>query len=292
MKFDIYYSDKLNREAITEKLASMEKNYPEIIKNWSAKPGFQFLDLEEYIAADIVEAAIRCRQYAIVVPVGYRTPAVSVEVAEKIAKNEIDRIVSQAPFKEIVFQHLRFSGEEAMWWKFVAPSEELQNKGVIPGALFIRVDKLDGRIISSTEAVNLFFEEYHFDTALTTSPENLAQDWQQRYGLTHRTDYFDNNREVLYGSAVMIAALKHPYPKLVEKKFQINPSLQIRFRLIPHQRGHEHSRKLVSEIITDLISRDNSDFVFTLAAGDLKALARRDAGVIYIDDSIKDWFYS
>lgn len=121
------------------------------------RPGFLRLDLAP-AEADALLAALRgegARGSA--VRSRYREgSALPMEQAWEIADRALDmRVQRDAP--AVRFDDTRFVREEALWWVFCRPSPQLIDQGVVPGALFAAVDKLDGHLWSD-EAQSAFFE--------------------------------------------------------------------------------------------------------------------------------------
>lgn len=77
---------------------------------------------------------------------------VTVTQAQEIAERELRRVIadstklSQYEFGEIYLWH-----EESQFWTFGAGSEQLMDEGWAPGAIFVSVDKANGRIWSQEE---------------------------------------------------------------------------------------------------------------------------------------------
>jgi hypothetical protein len=72
--------------------------------------------------------------------------------AQAIAEREIRQVIADSPqlsryeFGEIYLWH-----EEPPFWTFGAGSEKLMDEGWAPGAIFVSVDKVNGRIWSKEE---------------------------------------------------------------------------------------------------------------------------------------------
>jgi hypothetical protein len=79
---------------------------------------------------------------AYVVPAHYRVPAVTPEQARERAEEIRERHVARgrrlAP--------LTGPDDGLLWWEFAAADPDAQARGVIPGAVEVAVDKLDGSI--------------------------------------------------------------------------------------------------------------------------------------------------
>jgi hypothetical protein len=73
------------------------------------------------------------------------------EQAQKIASYEIERLISEPPLSEYKFGEMWFKREEEPFWVFAAASQELQDEGYVPGAIYVLVDKSDGHFWSDEE---------------------------------------------------------------------------------------------------------------------------------------------
>jgi hypothetical protein len=73
------------------------------------------------------------------------------EQAKEIAAREIERLTSEPPLRDYVFGEMWFKREEEPFWVFASASQELQDEGYVPGAVYVLVDKLDGHIWSGEE---------------------------------------------------------------------------------------------------------------------------------------------
>ena len=81
------------------------------------------------------------------------------------AEGEFQKIrLQEKKLAEVSFYPLRFKYETESFWVFSAASPELQERGIVPGAIFFTIDKKDGHCWSNTE-----IEEYNL--AKVVAPE-------------------------------------------------------------------------------------------------------------------------
>jgi len=98
---------------------------------------------------------------AIILPSCYREPRLTVEQAFAIARRNIEqRITHDKRLSRYAFSPVeripRF--EHPTCWTFGAPSQQLQDEGFIPGVLFTSIDKWDGHVHQTREALELVEE--------------------------------------------------------------------------------------------------------------------------------------
>lgn len=117
--------------------------------------GFLGLDLAEHVAHGLLERLQRAHARGFVAPAAYRTPAVSREEAFPLGKQYIDRVIASR-FPTVTFAPVAYLRESARWWTFFAGSPQLQSEGLIPGAVFASIDKLDGHVWTPEEMEHLF----------------------------------------------------------------------------------------------------------------------------------------
>jgi hypothetical protein len=90
------------------------------------------------------------------------------EQAKEIAAREIERLTSEPPLRDYEFGQMWFKREEEPFWVFAAASQELQDNGYVPGAVYVLVDKLDGHIWSDEEQER-YYESLVADAQLIDS---------------------------------------------------------------------------------------------------------------------------
>ncbi len=96
---------------------------------------------------------------------------ITFEVAQKIAQVEAARRRAIPRLAHYEFGPVVLESEGPGYWKFVCASEQMQDEGYIPGAIFLRVDKRDGHLWSELE-----IERYYEALAapLQSEPQALA----------------------------------------------------------------------------------------------------------------------
>lgn len=87
-------------------------------------------------------------------------------MARQIAQEEALRRQHTPRLSRYEFGPIVFDSENDLSWLFVSASEQLQNEGCIPGALFVRIDKRDGHIWSDEET-----EQYYTARAARAQTE-------------------------------------------------------------------------------------------------------------------------
>jgi hypothetical protein len=77
--------------------------------------------------------------------------------AEIIAVKQIKKIVeTSSRLRKYKFEDAGFLRENEFTWTFSAPSLELQNEGIVPGAISVSVDKKDGHIWTTEEQAEFY----------------------------------------------------------------------------------------------------------------------------------------
>jgi hypothetical protein len=77
--------------------------------------------------------------------------------AQEIAEQEIRRIVAASPkLSRYEFGAMYLRRDEQPFWTFGAASEQLMDEGVAPGAIFVSIDKKNGRIWNEEEITNYY----------------------------------------------------------------------------------------------------------------------------------------
>ncbi|MCI0488778.1 MAG: hypothetical protein L0229_19480 [Blastocatellia bacterium] len=92
------------------------------------------------------------------------------EVARQIAQEEALRRKLSPRLAKYEFEPVVLDSENEVSWLFVSASEQLQDEGCIPGAIFVRVDKRDGHIWSEREV-----EQYYESLAARLRSDNHAR---------------------------------------------------------------------------------------------------------------------
>lgn len=116
----------------------------------SACPGFLGFNLAHERAIALLKYLeySEARESGMLVPAKYRNPDawISLDEAERLANIEMEPLrlkYSDAKLGRLVREP---SHDHPLWFGFAAPSEVWISKGLIPGALFVYVDRLDGHI--------------------------------------------------------------------------------------------------------------------------------------------------
>jgi len=76
---------------------------------------------------------------------------ITFEVAQQVAQQEARRRQHLPRLAKYEFGPVVLDSENEVSWLFVSASEQLQDEGCIPGAIFVRVDKRDGHVWSESE---------------------------------------------------------------------------------------------------------------------------------------------
>jgi hypothetical protein len=118
-------------------------------------PGFIGLCLSRERATRVFDRLKSVGGRGYVIPSIYREPKISGERAQSIAELALQ---SYQESHEVNFAPVRLMSSDPMWWKFAAVSEELIQKGIVPGTLYICVDKIDGHVWQTQE-----FDEFFGD---------------------------------------------------------------------------------------------------------------------------------
>jgi hypothetical protein len=114
------------------------------------RPGFLGLDLSMAEAQALLDACRQVGARGSVVAARYRAEAaLRMEDAMDVADTELDRAQRHHP--GVAFEPTRFVREEALWWVFCRPSQQLIDAGFVPGALYAAVDKQDGHLWSADD---------------------------------------------------------------------------------------------------------------------------------------------
>jgi len=116
-----------------------------IAKSSEYSPGFLGLDLDKAVAISLLHRLKTGKARGMFVLSDYRTPKYTVEDVFNIAKNYIIKYKAQH-YPKYTLGETQFLREHAMWWTFSANVLELVKQGMVPGAIFANVDKLDGHV--------------------------------------------------------------------------------------------------------------------------------------------------
>lgn len=253
--------------------------------------GFMGLNLPADLAAEILERIEIAGGHGLVIPIAYRQPKVTMEMAYPIAEQEIVRKQSLL-FPNYKFEATKFSREDVMWWDFRALSPELIKTGHIPGGVIARVDKLDGHIWTAAEQIHMYAEEYYFESATTLEPMEALKLAKVQFGLEWSTDYKHDNKTCLKGSALVIGAAKSPSPTFIQKKYGFRPTVHMWFRLNRYKKGYEAAEPLIMQVVQLVLQHDPGDAVLLFDEGNLSTLLQRISGQLNIDAKLSKWIGS
>ena len=79
--------------------------------------------------------------------------------AQNIAAEELRRVIADSVrLARYDFDELFLRREEPLFWTFGMASPQLMDAGFAPGAIFVSVDRLDGRVWSDDE-VTRYYEQ-------------------------------------------------------------------------------------------------------------------------------------
>jgi len=116
-------------------------------------PGFLSLNIPEELARKLVRRLLTARAQAGIIPVRYRDrePIYTVEMAYPIAEKALKEL--QAKYPDITFGPIKFSPHHSgrVTLGFLSAGKEWVESGLIPGALIVAVDRLDGHIWSEED---------------------------------------------------------------------------------------------------------------------------------------------
>ena len=92
----------------------------------------------------------------VILPIKYRNekPKISLEDARKIAEDALPKVLARFP--DVNFEPMSCNGEEFIWYVFYCSAPQWQDEGIIPGAVFINVDRWDVHIWTYQELDELY----------------------------------------------------------------------------------------------------------------------------------------
>lgn len=162
MKCDVYLTSGCRK---IPDLSDLGQKYPILLETdfqaylLERSPKFLGLDMLEEDAV-VLWRRLECAQgRGLYLPSSYRTPRISREEAFQIAERWIVQRQAER-WPNIAFDPLQFCSEDAMWWTFCSGSEAWRQQGLLPGALYALIDKLDGHLwqAQETEALGIKLE--------------------------------------------------------------------------------------------------------------------------------------
>jgi hypothetical protein len=122
------------------------------------EPGFLGLELPLETARPLIKLLKYSETRALgrIVPSKYRQQPATLtrETAYPLAEQTLKQ--EQLNYPTTSFGPIVFDSEDLMWFEFCTVSEEWIAQGMIPGALIVCVDKLDGHIWQDEEFEHLF----------------------------------------------------------------------------------------------------------------------------------------
>lgn len=294
--YDIYLSSEYhtlpNLSVLTEKApVYLQATWYKLTQILAQKlvPGFMKLNLPADLAAELLECIEIAGGHGLVVPIGYRQPKVTVEMAYAIAEQEIAR--KQALHPNYKFEPTKFFGAGVMWWEFGAISNELGRAGHIPNAIRASVDKLDGHTWTSAEQLHhLYGEEYYLESATSLEPMEVLKLVSAQLGLEWSTDHKHNNKPCLKGPALVVGAVKNPsLAKYIHKKYGFRPTIHMWFRMNRYKKGYEAARPLMMRIVELVLKHDPADAVLVFDDSSIVNVLQRISGQLIIDEKWSSW---
>lgn len=247
------------------------------------EPGFLGLELPAHTAAEILELLNEVGASGLVVPVPYRQPEVSREMARPIAEEAIAQNQREL-CPGYTFEPVQFLGEGAMWWDFGAISEDLAREGYAPGRIDARVDKLDGHLWSQKERATLYREEYYLEMATTREPMQILKLLSELLGFEWSVNDKKTEKELPQpcfkaSPALAIAAVKETLPPILQDRLiGIRATVRVWFRIKPYKKGYESAGELLRRATHALLDSDPGDAVLLFDAGSLVKVFERIAG--------------
>lgn len=291
--YDLHLSTSKHRtlpdlsELIGEVPTYLRPSWDNLIQTLDRKlvPGFMGLNCKSDLAAELLECIERAGGHGLVVPIGYLQPKITVEMAYPFAEQEVARRHA-LHLPNYKLEPTRFFGEHTMWWDFRANCPELIERDMIPGCVIVCVDKLDGRIWTSTDISHyLGGEEYLLESATILKPvdalELAAAQFGLEWGIDHKHDY----KPCLKGLALVVGAVKTPSQNFIEGKFGLRPNISMWFRLNRHKKGYEAAKPLMMRIVTLLLEHDPADAILLFDdENGIVTVLKRISGQLIIDE--------
>lgn len=296
--FDIHlslskYRRLPNLSGLTEKVPDyLQPNWDNLNQTLAQKlvPGFMGLNLPVDLAAELLECLERSGGHGLVVPIGYRQPKVTMEMAYPIAHEEIAHR-QELRFPNYKFEPTKFFREGVMWWEFGSGSEELTQKtGIIPGVIRAFVDKLDGHIWTSAEQTHHWYgEEYYLESATSLEPIEVLKLAAAQLGLEWSTDHKRDNKPCLKGPALVVGAVKSPSQNYIEKKYGFRPTVEMWFRLNRYKQGYEAAGPLMMRVVALVLEHDPVDALLVFDDSKIVTVLKRTSGQLIIDQRWSSW---
>ena len=254
----------------------------------NSQPGFLGLDLSANLAAELLERLNLAGGNGFVILSAYREPKVTIEMAYPLAENAIIQ-KQKNHFPNFEFESVKFFSEGAMWWEFGADSEEMIEQGHIPGGIRLRIDKLDGHVWTLEEEASLYGEKYYLESATIIEPKEILNIFDDELDLKWISNYTNERKLCLKEKALIISAMKHGFPILVQKIYGFRPNVHIEFRIVPYQKGYESAHLLMLKSVMKLLRRDRSDAVLVFDAGNPVTVLQQSSGKLTLDTHWNRW---
>lgn len=123
--------------------------------------GFLGLDLSSDSAKELWREFKKYDARSIIVPSEYRSPKLNLEQASLFAKTYYEKEL--LPQEKNTLGDLTFVREDVMWYIFRVYSKILAERGIIPAAYFINIDKIDGHVCKNVaEAMHITLETWFY----------------------------------------------------------------------------------------------------------------------------------
>jgi hypothetical protein len=123
-------------------------------------PGFLELSLEKEVVLQLARALKSSGKLGLYLLEGYRTPTISEAFALEVGERERAKLIAESP--ELTFYPPRVNPRKLIWWEVTIGCKEWSDAGVLPGAIILWVDKLDGHVWDDQE-----MDEFLRDQPLT-----------------------------------------------------------------------------------------------------------------------------
>lgn len=254
------------------------------------KSGFIGLNLPANTAASLLEHLKKAGSSGVVVPLAYRQPKITIEMAYAIAFQALAEQKQATGFSRHDYEPLSFCKEGVMWWEFKSNSEKLIQQGYIPGRVCIRVDKLDGHVWTWEEEQRyLYGEEYYLESATTQKPMQVLHFLSEQLGFELVTNDPKNNQTCLKGSGLVVVAFKHTFPQVIEEIYGFKPTVHLQFRIIPYTTGFEWADILVLRAVMILLGHEPGDAVLLFNGWFPLIILQRISGQLVLNQGGLNW---
>ncbi|GAB4199259.1 MAG: hypothetical protein OHK0022_19380 [Roseiflexaceae bacterium] len=121
-------------------------------------PGFLGLSLEKEIAIQLLKAVMVCFAEGIYLPKEYEVPVITEEYAANVGNVELQRVKYEYP--NLHFLPPSVISRHVLWYDVIITCSEWQeDDDLIPGAIILYVDKIDGHIWRKEDLDSFFFDQ-------------------------------------------------------------------------------------------------------------------------------------